>query len=230
MFIYLLFRSKKHNITQYTPNQQNILIIFNLDFDFLLYVFVGENQIIGVADTGLDLQSCYFIDPNEEIPYDTINKNHRKVVTYISYQDMVDDSVNGHGTHVCGSLLGKCIKDYGEYKSYNGVAYNAKIAFYDIGLAGSSTLHPPSNLESGLFGELLLHLLDILYLSDVLYLSDILYLLYILYLLCISYLLCILYLLYILHLLCILYLLDVLYLLDALYLLYIIYLLDLLCL
>jgi Subtilase family len=76
-------------------------------------------------------------------------------VTYIAYQDMVDDSVNGHGTHVCGSLLGRCYKDWGEYRSFNGVAHNAKIAFYDIGLAGSSTLNPPSNLESGLFGKLI---------------------------------------------------------------------------
>lgn len=85
------------------------------------------------------------------MPYNTVDLRHRKVVTYIAYQDMVDDSVNGHGTHVCGSLLGKCYKD--EYKAFNGVAYNSKIAFYDIGLAGSYTLSPPSNLESGLFGE-----------------------------------------------------------------------------
>ena len=113
----------------------------------------GDNQIIGVADTGLDMQSCYFYDPNTPVPYNTINTQHRKVVTYIAYQDFVDDSVNGHGTHVVGSLLGKCYKDWGEYRSFNGMAYNAKVAFYDIGLAGSYTLSPPSNLESGLFGK-----------------------------------------------------------------------------
>ena len=99
------------------------------------------------------MQSCYFYDPNTPVPYNTINTQHRKVVTYIAYQDFVDDSVNGHGTHVVGSLLGKCYKDWGEYRSFNGMAYNAKVAFYDIGLAGSYTLSPPSNLESGLFGK-----------------------------------------------------------------------------
>ena len=113
----------------------------------------GDRQIVGVADTGVDMQSCYFIDPNVPVPYNKVSSAHRKVVTYITGQDMVDDSTNGHGTHVCGSLVGKCNKDWSDYKAFNGVAYNAKIAFYDIGLAGSYTLNPPSNLESGLFGE-----------------------------------------------------------------------------
>lgn len=114
---------------------------------------LGDKQIVGVADTGVDMQSCYFIDPNTPVPYNKVSSAHRKVVTYITGQDMVDDSTNGHGTHVCGSLVGKCNKDWSDYKAFNGVAYNAKIAFYDIGLAGSYTLNPPSNLESGLFGK-----------------------------------------------------------------------------
>ena len=109
---------------------------------------------MGVADTGLDMQSCYFIDPSAPVPYNTVSKKHRKVVTYITYQDMVDDSTNGHGTHVSGSLLGKCYnKDWADYKAFNGIAYNSKVAFFDIGLAGSYALNPPSNLESGLFGK-----------------------------------------------------------------------------
>ena len=118
-----------------------------------MHFISGENQIVGVADTGLDMQSCYFIDPSAPVPYNTVSKKHRKVVTYITYKDHVDDSVNGHGTHVCGSLLGKCHKDSSEYKAFNGIAYNAKVAFFDIGLAGSYTLNPPSNLESSLFGK-----------------------------------------------------------------------------
>jgi hypothetical protein len=118
---------------------------------FILYI--GENQIFGVADTGLDMNSCFFIDPDVPVPYNTISNVHRKVMTYITYVDYVDDSSNGHGTHVCGSLLGKCYKDSGEAKGYNGVAYNAKLAFFDIGLAGSNSLAIPSNIESNLFGE-----------------------------------------------------------------------------
>lgn len=118
-----------------------------------IFITLGENQIVGVADTGVDMQSCYFIDPSTPVPYNKVSTSHRKIVTYIAGQDLVDDSTNGHGTHVCGSLAGKCNKDWNDYKAFNGVAYNAKIAFYDIGLAGSYTLNPPSNLESGLFGE-----------------------------------------------------------------------------
>jgi hypothetical protein len=99
----------------------------------------------------MDMQSCYFFDPDVAVPYDVIDEKHRKVVTYISYQDKIDDYDGGHGSHVASSLAGKCYKDSGEYNAYNGVAYNAKIAFFDIGIAGSNSLNPPSNLESSLF-------------------------------------------------------------------------------
>ena len=37
----------------------------------------GEGQIIGVGDTGLDYNNCYFYDSNVAAPINTINQAHR---------------------------------------------------------------------------------------------------------------------------------------------------------
>jgi len=39
----------------------------------------GHNQIIGIADTGLDMSNCYFRDPKTPTPYSKVDHNHRKV-------------------------------------------------------------------------------------------------------------------------------------------------------
>lgn len=92
----------------------------------------GRDVIIGVADTGLDMNSCYFYDPNQDAPFDVVNTQHRKVVYYDTFVDNIDGG-DGHGTHVCGSAAGRSVLDYGDYKKYNGNAEDAKIAFFDIG-------------------------------------------------------------------------------------------------
>ncbi len=42
----------------------------------------GAGQIIGVSDTGIDHDHCFFHDPSTAVPFNTINKNHRKIVLY----------------------------------------------------------------------------------------------------------------------------------------------------
>ena len=44
------------------------------------------NQIIGVADTGMDPKVCFLSDTNA-VPYNSISISHRKVVTYITFAD-----------------------------------------------------------------------------------------------------------------------------------------------
>lgn len=96
----------------------------------------GAGEIIGVADTGIDMKSCYFHDPNVNPPFDRVDYTHRKVVYYNTYQDNIDDAEtqDAHGTHVAGTVAGFAGAGfgYGDFVKYNGVAYNAKIAFYDI--------------------------------------------------------------------------------------------------
>ena len=65
--------------------------------------------------------------------------------------DAVDDDA-GHGTHCTASVAGNC--EYGSSSSmskYNGMAYNAKVAFFDIGVTGTNELNPPLYLDSEMF-------------------------------------------------------------------------------
>lgn len=77
---------------------------------------LGDGQIIGIADTGVDVNSCYFYDsagrvtpslPNAPI----FNQGMRKIVGYIynSCGDQTDTS-GGHGTHVAGTVAGSIPK------------------------------------------------------------------------------------------------------------------------
>eukprot|EP00603_Paraphysomonas_imperforata_P002933 CAMPEP_0114421804 /NCGR_PEP_ID=MMETSP0103-20121206/5276_1 /TAXON_ID=37642 ORGANISM="Paraphysomonas imperforata, Strain PA2" /NCGR_SAMPLE_ID=MMETSP0103 /ASSEMBLY_ACC=CAM_ASM_000201 /LENGTH=875 /DNA_ID=CAMNT_0001590355 /DNA_START=80 /DNA_END=2707 /DNA_ORIENTATION=+ len=127
----------------------------------------GNGRIIGIADTGLDDESCYFKDPSSVFPFDFVNLSHRKVVYYNTYVD--DEDGDGHGTAVAGTAAGRCADGYGfddedgaisnsdEAKEYNGQAWDAKIAFFDIGSGGGSTtssLSVPGDAKNNLYKPL----------------------------------------------------------------------------
>lgn len=116
----------------------------------------GIGQVIGIADSGLDTQSCYFVDPKVPVPYDYTNYSHRKIIQYIPYQDNLDGF--GHGTSVSGAAAGKCVTEYADTQylnsQYQGAAYDAKISFFDIGRGTSSSVSPPVNYYSSLFSVL----------------------------------------------------------------------------
>ena len=77
----------------------------------------GEGESIGVADTGLDDESCFFHDTAKgRVKRSSWDKPHtdmgqRKVVQYVDFVDG-GDFVEGHGTHVSGSLAGVLEKDW----------------------------------------------------------------------------------------------------------------------
>eukprot|EP01032_Pedospumella_encystans_P022858 gene22858-25889_t len=130
--------------------------------------FTGRGDIVGISDTGIDMKHCYFRDPNQPTPYIqasaatalTPNFNHRKVVQYYlgtdgsQNSDQLDDE-EGHGTHVAGTVAGRPIDRYGDYKRYEGMVSDAKIAFFDIGNEESSidsgALIVPTDLNTGMF-------------------------------------------------------------------------------
>ena len=73
----------------------------------------GSTQVVGVADSGIDENSCLFYDSeNGHVTRTTkdgdskVDTNQRKLIQYVEYADGEDETY-GHGTHVAGSIAGK---------------------------------------------------------------------------------------------------------------------------
>jgi subtilisin family serine protease len=111
----------------------------------------GHGEIVGVADTGLDYDSCFFSDPEESITVNEVNTKHRKVVGYFTNSETDDrDEVSGHGTHVCGTIAGNAGGADSVISDHNGLAPDAKLFFQDISATGSEGLQIPDNLYDDL--------------------------------------------------------------------------------
>eukprot|EP00760_Papus_ankaliazontas_P011172 PhM_4_TR14669/c0_g1_i3/m.35547 len=114
----------------------------------------GEGEVVGVSDTGIDADHCFFHDPDHKTPYFNYNKDHRKIVRYDALdasQESHQDVNEGHGTHVCGSLAGSpYVKDAAHKYQYRGMVPDAKIAFFDLAKSGDTveTISLPSDLRS----------------------------------------------------------------------------------
>eukprot|EP00760_Papus_ankaliazontas_P038912 PhM_4_TR9411/c0_g1_i1/m.54786 len=106
----------------------------------------GSGEIVACGDSGLDVGSCYFKDTAQSVAYfPNTNTNHRKIISYVpsdcectergaskagapATSGDTSDVVNGHGTHVVGSICGYSP----EFNSNSGMAPEAKIAFLDL--------------------------------------------------------------------------------------------------
>lgn len=97
----------------------------------------GEGQIVGVADSGLDLNHAFFNDP----AVNWASSRHRKVLAYYSLpgNDYSDD-IAGHGTHVAASIAGKPLPNAApkDVARFQGMAPEAKIIFHDIGCSAAA--------------------------------------------------------------------------------------------
>ncbi|CUI14817.1 peptidase, putative, partial [Bodo saltans] len=99
----------------------------------------GEGYVIGVSDTGIDTDHCFFWDGSVDVPYDTHSTAHRKLVRYQAYggrdANSRGDFNPGHGTHVAGTLAGSIAttsSDTAEASTFHGAAPAAKLSFLDL--------------------------------------------------------------------------------------------------
>ena len=104
----------------------------------------GEGQVIGIMDTGLDVDDCRFDDPVVGLPAVNqsdgieINAEHRKVLAVDFHWDADwppqprgwDD--HGHGTHVAGSTAGDALGNQ-THDGVDGMAPAAKLVIQDGG-------------------------------------------------------------------------------------------------
>jgi len=117
----------------------------------------GEGQVVGVGDSGLDLDSCYFFDPNVNFAANTkteaggkvfASDAHRKVAYYLGRADTGMLDTVGHGTHVCGSIVGLPINAPSDTSDPAvGMAPGARVGFIDLSAAGSNDVGVPEDLD-----------------------------------------------------------------------------------
>lgn len=119
----------------------------------------GQNQIVGVDDTGMDWDQAYFRDPavpkpTFETDRDTICESpsaHRKIVAYnVNDGDRYDLNSSGHGSHTTGSVAGDSLNSNHPASTVleraMGMAPKARLAFTDIGVTGDG-LSLPSTIS-----------------------------------------------------------------------------------
>ena len=104
----------------------------------------GEGQVIGIMDTGLDVDDCRFDDPVVGLPALNqtdgieVNTDHRKVLAVDFHWDAdwppqpTSWDNHGHGTHVAGSAAGD-VNGNGTYDGVDGMAPAAKLVIQDGG-------------------------------------------------------------------------------------------------
>eukprot|EP01010_Urceolus_cornutus_P001267 NODE_17_length_3609_cov_184.315449_g13_i0.p1 GENE.NODE_17_length_3609_cov_184.315449_g13_i0~~NODE_17_length_3609_cov_184.315449_g13_i0.p1 ORF type:complete len:1157 (+),score=236.03 NODE_17_length_3609_cov_184.315449_g13_i0:57-3473(+) len=114
----------------------------------------GQGQVVGVSDTGMDHDHCFFRDPHRKIPVQNLDVNHRKIIRYQHLgihpgPQGTEDMPGGHGTHVVGSLVGDSLT--GELSEYRGLAHKAKVSFFDLSGAETEHVSMPGSLDTHLF-------------------------------------------------------------------------------
>ncbi|KAG2392168.1 hypothetical protein C9374_012420 [Naegleria lovaniensis] len=161
--VYQLFNKKSSVIMQgYGPSPS----VGMSAVPFYEMGILGNGQIVGVSDTGIDWDNCLFRDAlNPTVRTNTLNFDHRKIVKYdtvsvysgwTTYTSDGHDGVDGHGTHVAGSVCGSIQNmtydsSVNPINEYHGIAPNARLYFTDLQKTGNPQLLIPSSYQTDIF-------------------------------------------------------------------------------
>src|SRR5262249_33047550 len=114
-------------------------------FDHGIY---GQGQVVGIIDTGIDPDMCYFRDPvvgpparNECNGGTVVNASHRKIlaVDFLTASECAGGIANNewdtqnHGTHVAGTVAGDNFANPLIHDTADGMAPGAKLVIQDGG-------------------------------------------------------------------------------------------------
>ena len=107
----------------------------------------GTGQVIGVADTRLEDQLCFFTDPAHPLVRQTVtppglltlDPNHRKILAYNNLSTLAVPPYPTwrHGTHTAGSAVGDSLANLSTplsagHDAGDGMAPNAKLVYLDM--------------------------------------------------------------------------------------------------
>jgi subtilisin family serine protease len=121
----------------------------------------GRNQIVGMGDSGIDMDSCFFSDPANPfaVPaagtFEWASPTHRKVVFYWALADDSFRDLVGHGTHTAGSVAG--FNPAAPGSKGTGAAKGARLAFADLSRTAGGDVNAPQDLEANYFPKLAAH-------------------------------------------------------------------------
>lgn len=117
----------------------------------------GRGQIVGIGDSGIDMNSCFFSDPL--VPFvapvgtkEWYNPQHRKVVYYYGLADEYFRDLVGHGTHTSGSVAG--YNPNAPDSKATGAAKGARLAFIDLSRTAGGDVNAPQDLARDYFPKM----------------------------------------------------------------------------
>ena len=107
----------------------------------------GTGVVITIIDSGVDKDHAFFKDSQREFPFNVIDKNHRKVIRYVTLADD-KDKIIGHGTHCAGSIAGYAECGDCPINLYKGAAPMAKLQVIDFSVDSNQSTSSPLSFQS----------------------------------------------------------------------------------
>ena len=101
----------------------------------------GSNVVVTIIDSGVDKDHLFFKDSQREFPFNRIDKDHRKIVRYVTLADD-KDKISGHGTHCAGTIAGYAECNDCPINLYQGAAPMAKLQVIDFTADSEQALSP----------------------------------------------------------------------------------------